>query len=318
MSLSKEARIGLLVSVSLVILFFGFYFLKGTSLFSNDKEYYCFYTDIQGLQNSGAVQIRGLNVGHVSGTKLMDGKGVRVTISLNKSIDIPAGTTASLASLDLLGNKMIRLDLGAGPGMITPGAELPTRQEAGIIDNISDQMTPLIHSLRQTVSALDTAIAGVNVIAGPENREVISAAIKSVKATADNLASISGSISKENGEINSIVHNTNTFTTALAKNSDSIQRIVANLNNISSQMANAPIQKTFSELETTTAQLRDVMSKINNGQGSLGLLVNDKALYNSLNSSVSSLDKLMTDLKAHPKRYINVTVFGKKNKETKE
>ena len=315
MILSKEARIGILATVSLVVFFLGFYFLKGTSLFSSDKEYYCIYSDVQGLQNSAAVQIRGLNVGHVSGTKLIDGKGVKVTISISKSVDIPQGTVASLASLDLLGNKMIRLDLGKNTTMIPAGSDLPTTEEPGIIDNISDQMTPLIRSLRQTVSALDTAIAGVNVIAGPENRQVISDAIKSVKVTAQNLESISGSIERQNGEISSIVRNTNTFTTTLAKNSDSIQRIVANLNNISRQMANAPIQKTFTELENATAQVKDVMNKINSGQGSLGMLVNNKDLYNNLNSSLTSLEKLMSDIKAHPKRYINVTVFGKKNKD---
>jgi len=315
MSLSKEARIGILATVSLVVFFLGFSFLKGTSVFSNEKEYYCIYSDVQGLQNSAAVQVRGLNIGHVSGTKLLDGKGVRVTITINKSVEIPAGTTASLASLDLLGTKIIRLDLGPGPNMIAAKTELPTTQEPGMLDNITDQVTPLIKSLRKTVSALDTVIAGVNVIAGPDNRQVISDAIKSVKMTADNLVSISAEINKENGEVSNIVHNTSKFSNALAKSSDTMQQLVSNLNNVSGQMAHSPIQKTLTELEATSAQLKEVMTKINSGQGSMGLMVNNKDLYNNLTSSLSTLDKLMTDIKAHPKRYINVSVFGKKSKE---
>jgi len=315
MSLSREAKIGILVTVSLIIFFFGFYFLKGSSIFADNKEYYCFYGDAQNLQNSAAVQIRGLTIGRVSGTKLVEGKGVLVTISVGKNVDIPKGTIAALTSLDFItGTKMIRLDLGNG-ALTKPGDTLSTTEEPGIIDNISDQMTPLIRSLRQTVSSLDTAIAGINVIAGAENRQVISDAIKAVKITADNLSAISANLNHENTEISGIVHNTNTFTATLANSSDTLHHLINNLNSVSNQVANAPIQKTLAELETTTAQLRDVMTKVNNNQGSMGLLVNDKNLYNNLTSSLSSLDKLLADLKAHPKRYINVSIFGGKKKK---
>src|ERR1700679_1650668 len=136
MTLTKEARIGLLVSCSLIIFFVGFYFLKGASIFSNDKKYYCVYTNVEGLLLSANVQVRGLNVGRVSHMELLDDKGVKVTISVYKSVEIPDGTTATLASPDLLGSKIISLELGAGPSLMSDGATMPGSLQRGLVDNV--------------------------------------------------------------------------------------------------------------------------------------------------------------------------------------
>ena len=313
MSLSKEVRIGLLVSIATVILFIGFYFLKGANVFSNDKEYYCFYTNVEGLQNSANVQIKGLNVGHVSRLELMDGKGVRVVISLGKHIEIPQGTVASLASFDLLGTKMIRLDLGNGSGTIEPGATLPTAQEAGMIDNVTAALTPRLQELKITIAAFDSTLRGVNVLVGQENQQAIASALQSVKTTAQNLSSITGVLDKETAEMSSIIHNTNSITGNLVTENDTVKRILANASKISGQLANAPIQKTITDLQGTIAQLQGIVQKINTSQGTLGLLINNKDMYNNLNSTLHSLNGLMEDIETHPSRYINVSVFGKKS-----
>ena len=312
MSLSKEVRIGLMVTIALVILFTGFYFLKGANIFSSDKEYYCFYTNVEGLQNSANVQIKGLNVGHVSRLELVDGKGVRVIISLSKHIEIPNGTVASLASFDLLGTKMIRLDLGNDPGMIEAGSTLPTSREVGLIETVSASLTPRLQELQLTISILDSTLNNVNTIVGKENQQAITSAVNSIKLTANNLSQLSGALSKESGEIGSIIHNANSITANFAKENDTVNHILSSVNNITGQLANAPVQKTIANLQSTISELQGVMDKINNNQGSLGMLVNNKDMYNNLDSSLHSLNGLMEDLQAHPKRYINISVFGKK------
>ncbi len=317
MSLSREARIGILVTISLIIFFTGFYFLKGSDLFSDDKVYYCYYNDVDGLLSSSPVEIRGLNVGHVNSFGLEGNKGVKVAISVHKSIAIPEGTMATITSDGLLGNKMIRLDLGNGTNALNAGATLSTSQEPGVVDNISDQMTPLIKSMRKTISALDTVIAGVNVIAGSENRQVITNTLKNIELTSSNLTSISNDLNKETGEIKSILHNTNSFTANLAKNNDTVQHMLSNLNMLSGQLSRAPLQQAITQLNATTEQLQGVLGKINNGQGSLGMMVNDKNLYTNLNSSLTTLQKLMADVNANPRRYVNVTMFGRKPKKEK-
>jgi len=312
MSVSKEVRIGLLATISLIILFTGYYFLKGANLFSSDKQYYCYYSNVDGLQNSANVTIRGLIVGHVSGLKLDDDKGVRVVITLSKSTEVPIGTIASLASFDLLGTKMIRLDLGKGPGKVPPGDTLPTAREAGIIDNVSESLTPRLQELKVTIASFNSALNGINTLVGPDNQKAIAAAISSIQVAANNLSELSGSLSSESSEIKGIIHNTNNITANLAKENDTVQRILSNVNTISGKLAAAPITQTISDLQSTISQLKGIADKINNNQGSLGMLINDKSVYNNLNSSLQSLNSLMEDLKAHPKRYINVSVFGKK------
>ncbi len=312
MSLSKEARIGLLVTISLVIFFVGFYFLKGANIFSNDREYHCYYLNVDGLLPSANVQIKGLNVGHVSGMHLAGDKGVRVTISLSKNVDLPQGTVASLASFDLLGTKIIKLDIGPGPGVLTPGSDLASNSEGGVVDNISAELTPRLKEMKATIVVLDSALAGVSMLVSAQNQKALTEAIESIKVTANNLASLTGTLKDEGGEITGILHNANSITTNLAKDNDTINHILTNVNNLSRQLANAPIQKSVNDLQKTIAEFHGIAEKINSSEGSLGMLVNNKDLYNNLNGSLRSLNSLMADIQSHPTRYINVTIFGKK------
>lgn len=315
MNISKEVRIGLLVVVALVIFFAGFSFLKGSDIFSNDKEYYCYYPTVDGLQKASLVQIRGLNVGHVSELALAGDKGVKVTVSVSNKTNIPEGTIASLASPDLLGGKVIRLDLGPGPGMLPPKTVLNASKDGGALDNISGQLSPRLEELKETIAALNTALANVNLLVGPENQKIVSATIQSLKTTSDNLAQLSTTVGKESAQITGIIRNTNSITGNLARSNDTVQRILSNMNRVTGQLANAPIQKTLTDLQKTSSQLQGIMDKINNNQGSLGMLINNKDAYNNLNSSLKSITNLTNDLKAHPGRYINISVFGGKKKD---
>ena len=183
-----------------------------------------------------------------------------------------------------------------------------------MIENVTDKVTPVLYDLKTTISYLDTAIERVNALINAGNRKAIEGSLASIKTTTDNLATITTSLSKQNKDITGIVHNTSAITATLAKSNDNIQQILTNLKNISGQMANSPIEKTFTELKNTLTQLDEVMTKINKGEGSAGMLVNDKTLYTNVNSSVVSLKALLDDLKAHPKRYINISVFGGRSK----
>jgi len=313
MSISKEVRIGLLVVITIVIFFIGFYFLKGANVFSNDREYYCYYANIEGLMNSANVQINGVNVGHVTHIELAANKGVRITLSIDKSISIPEGTVANLASLDLLGTKVIKLRPGTGPVISKNRTELPTDVEGGVVDNVSAELTPRLRELKGTITSLDTTLAGINKVVGADNQRAIAGAIKNINAVSENLAALTNSLNKETGEISDILHNANSITGNLAKEKDTIHAILANTSSLTRQLANAPIQKTLADLQKTSSELQGIISKINTNQGSLGMLINNKDMYNNLNNSLHSMSSLLDDLQAHPKKYINVTVFGKKS-----
>lgn len=321
MRISKEVRIGFLFIVALVLFFIGFYFLKGASLFSNNNKYYCYFSDIDGLQNSANVQIRGLGVGQVSKMELQ-GNRVKVEMTLSKKVQLLEGTVANLSSSDLLGAKVIELAPGAGPGIIPNRGAVPTGTEPSAMDKLTGELAPRLRELKNTITILDSALRGVNSMVNQKNREAISGAIQSIKKTADNLSMFSTSLGTEASHISAIVANANSFTGNLAKSNDTINRILANASIASKQLADAPLKRTITDLQHATAQLEDVAKKINSKEGSLGLLINDKELYNNLNGSVSSLSALTGDMKANPKRYLNFSVFGgskdkKKTKKTK-
>ncbi len=311
MNISKEVKTGLIVTVAAVILFVGFYFLKGANLFSNNRQYICYFDDVDGLQGSAPIEIHGMNVGHVSKMALTGGRRVLVELSVKKSLELPKGTIALLAQPDLMGGKIIKLDIGPGPGNLVAGDTLPTLKEGGVVDKVTSELTPRLAELKVTISEINRAMVGVNSIVGDQNQKALADALGSIKATADNLSVLSKSLSMESGEMTEVIHNAKSVTGNLAKNNDTINRILSNASNITRQLANAPIQRTMADLQQSINELHGILDKVNNNQGSLGMLINNKDVYNNLNGSLKSLNNLMDDIKAHPSHYINVTVFGK-------
>lgn len=312
MRFSKEAKIGLLVTIALLVFFAGFYFLKGANLFSGENEFYAYYDNVQGLQTSSSVQVKGLSVGRVSKIELIDSEKVKVTIAVNKSVEVPVGTSAELASSDLLGTKIVKLNLGMGTEMLEDGATMPASIESGVIDNLSVEISPLIKDLRQVLTTLDTVLVGVSGVLNENTANSLANTITSLDMTMKNFSELSGKLNRESDELTAVIRNANSISANLAKNNESISNIIKNAEQTTNQLSNAPIEQTVNDLQSAANQLEGIMQKINNNEGSLGLMVNDKELYNNLSGSLQTLNELMADINAHPWRYINVTIFGKK------
>lgn len=315
MKFSKEARIGLLVAIALFIFLAGFYFLKGANLFSGESEYYAYFDDVQGLQTSSGVQVKGLTVGRVVEISLNkeDGK-VKVLLAVNKKIKVTEGSSVKLASADLLGTKVLKLDVAKNDKELAEESVLPAVVEGSLIDNLSGEIAPLVTDIRHVVSTLDTVLLGVNNMLNPETRQHLSNSVASLDVTLKNFSALSEKLNSESNQLASVIRNANSITTNLANSNQQITNIMKNADNISGQLANAPIETTVKDLQSTIKQLNGIMTKINNNEGSLGMLVNDKALHDNLAESLKTLNALMADINAHPSRYINVTIFGRKNK----
>ncbi|MBS1773544.1 MAG: MCE family protein [Bacteroidetes bacterium] len=315
MKFSKEARIGLLVALALLIFFAGFYFLKGSSLLSRENTYYAYFDDVQGLQSSSPVQIKGLGIGRVAKIEFSKEK-VKVTLSISKKVKLMEGTTVKLIATDLLNTKALRLDLGSGSNELPNKAELQGSQEGGLLDNLSGEISPLITDIRKVVATLDTVMLGVNNMLNTETREHLKNSVAALEVTMKNFSNLSAKLNNESNQLASVIRNANSITSNLAANNQQITNIMHNAEGISNQLANAPLEQTIKDLQATVSQLQGVISKVNNNEGSLGMMVNDKQLYNNLSETLKTLNLLIADLNAHPSRYINVTIFGKKNKDT--
>ncbi len=315
MRFSNEAKIGLLVTISILIFIGGFYFLKGADLFSGENKFYAYYDNVQGLQVSSSVQVKGVNEGRVSDIELQKDGKVKVTIAVTKKVDIPVGTTAELASSDLLGTKVIILNLGMGTQLMEDGATLPASIESGIIDNLSVEISPLVTDLREVLSSLDTVLVGVGGVLNEETANSLTNTISSLDVTMKNFSELAEKLNEESDELTSMISNANSITENLARNNESITNIIRNAEKTTNELSAAPIEQTVKDLKAASEQLNQILTKINAKQGTLGMMVNDKQLYDNLAETLNALNLLIQDVNEHPSRYINVTVFGKKNKD---
>jgi len=314
--IKNEVKIGIMVTVTIAVFILGFNFLRGRGVFSSDKEYHTFYKDVQGLQESAVVQLKGLGVGKVTGIELQQDR-IKVTFTLHKNIKLNKGTLAQLASADLIsGTKIISLNVdNVDKGIeIQEGGFIAGKESEGILDNLGSQVSPLVGVLQHTVISLDTLLNTVNNIINDDTRKHLNASFAALEIGLDQLSSLATQLNAQSSNLAGVIKNANSITGNLAANNQQITNTLNNLDHFSSSLNNAPIQQTVEQLQSAATALQGIVSKINNNDGSLGMLLTDKRLYNNLSSTLGTLDTVLTDLKAHPAKYINVSVFGRKEK----
>ena len=296
---NKEVKIALVAICGLVILFFGMNFLKGLNLFSSSNKYLISFKDISGLAASSPIYADGYKVGVVKNIiyDYNNTGGTVVEAEIDNRLRIPKGSSAEIVS-DMLGNVKVNLLLATNPReRVNPGETI----QGGINDGALGKMKDMIPTVMQILPKVDSIVTSVNILlANP----AIAQSLQNVEAVTGNLtvttrrlnnllATLEGSVPGMMTRTDSLLHNANT----LAKN----------LNQIDVAGTVARVDETLANVEKFTEQL-------NNNQGTLGLLMRDPALYNNLNSTMRSADSLLIDLKAHPKRYVHFSLFGRKDK----
>lgn len=299
MRFTKEIKIALVSILGIVVLFFGLQFLKGLSVFSNDNTMYVAFSDATGLSVSSPVYANGYRVGVVKALDYdYDPHGKIVAeVGLNKEMRVPVGSRAELAS-DLLGNIKINLVLGDDPlNMIAVGDTISGGMEAGIMSKVGEMM-PVIMDI---APKLDSIMTSLNLLlADPALRNTlhhVEGMTENLNATSQELRTLSASL---NREVPTMMHKANGVL-------DNTQQLTHNLSQIDVEAMNAKVNQTLANVEQMTQRL-------NSNEGTLGLLMRDKSLYNNLTATAASADSLLTDLKAHPKRYVHFSIFGKKDK----
>jgi len=316
LKMKNEVKIGILVAATITIFILGFNFLRGRGVFSSDKSYYTYYDNVQGLQEAAVVQLKGYAVGKVSEIELQPDRKIKVTFQLNKEIKVPKGTVAQLAAGDLIsGTKLISLQMTNDPALLPPGSFIQGKASQGILDNLGDQVSPLVGVVQHTVVTLDTLLNTVNNIINDDTRKHLNSSFASLEVTLQQLSGLASQLNAQSGNLAGVISNANSITGNLASSNAKISNTLNNLETFSTSLNNAPIQQTVEELQRTATALQGIVAKINDNNGSLGMMLSDKKLYNNLTSTLGSLDVLLTDLKAHPAKYINVSVFGRKAKD---
>lgn len=310
LKITNETKVGILTIVTIVILIIGYNFLKGNDIFSNEDVYYAKYDRVNGLAVSKPVLINGFPIGRVSKLTLLPNGQILSQIKVRHDYPIPQNTMARLESTDLLGGKAIVLLLGNNALLAKSGDTLNTN----IQKNMLEQTEPLQQKAEQIISRLDSVLASLNNTLNPNfqrnfDRSFASIAkmLQTLEGTAQKVDVLVGS---QSIKVEHIMGNVESFSANLKTNNEKISGILTNLSQVSGDINKANLPQTLAHASKAVAELQQVVDKVNSGQGSIGLLVNDKQLYNNLSRASDNLDKLLVDFKANPKRYVSFSVFG--------
>ena len=286
MKLTKEIKIALVAIVGILVMYFGINFLKGMNLFSTNNAYYMTFDDIQGLGASTPIYADGYKVGIVDGLEYdyKENGPIKVKVDINKDLRIPQGSKAEIVK-DLMGNLQVNLLLANNPReRVEPGGIIPGAVNGGMMDKAAN-LVPVVEKM---LPKLDSILTSVNaLLADPALAAVSTRELNTLMAGLNK--QVPGMVRKANG----VLDNTN--------------RLTANL-------ASLDVQGTLNKVNQTLESAHQFTEKLNSNQGSLGLLMNDTKLYDNLTSTMSHADSLVIDLKAHPKRYVHFSVFGRKDK----
>jgi len=310
MKISNETKIGALTAIGITILILGYSFLRGDDVFSGSNKFYALYSKVDGLSISKPVLVNGFQIGRISKMTLHNDGRTLVELSVDRQYKVPSNTVAKLESTDLLGSKAIVFDYGNSNTFAQDGDVL----QANIQGSLTESLQPIQKKAEDLVNKLDSSLASINKILNPNFQKNVDRSFASI---ANSLQTLEGTtkkidalVSTQTTHINGILANTETVTSNLKTSSERLTGITTNFEKVSSDVANSNIKQTLENANKAMADLQATISKINTSNGSLGLLLNDKQMYNNLKDASDNLNKLLIDFKANPKRYVSFSVFG--------
>lgn len=321
MRVSNETKVGALTVIAVTLIILGFNFLKGKTFFKSGTFIYAKYADTKGLIVSNPVFVNGFQVGTVFEIENMNDNlsELVVCIKLNQLYKIPKNSIATIQE-NPLGTNAINIVPGKSTIMIVSGDTIKTAPAASLLGDFMNTLSPLGEQIKNTITSLEKVLGNVNKTLDDENRQNFKVILENLSSTTVNLnkslQSIEGMVNKQNGSISKTADNLNSFTANLNQNNQKISNILTNLDSTTKSIKDADLNKTIKEIQTALVALNTTINKLNNGNGTAAKLLNDPVMYTQLQSTIKSVNTLVDDIKVHPKRYVSISVFGKKDKST--
>ena len=300
--MNKELKIGFVALLAIVALFIGVNYLKGLDVLNPSRKFYAKYENIGGLKVGSSVFVNGYQVGMVSNIDLLanENQQLLVTISIEKDFDIPKNSILKIVNQDLMGTKSINLILGDAASFAVDEDTLISGMEGSLQQEVSAQILPLKIKTEELIGSIDSVMTIITAILDKDARENLSNSLQSLDQTFllmnQSIIKVNQIVDQNDERISSIVKN-------LEANNDEITNILKNFSNISDDIAQSNIKNLLTSLSAAS-------KKINDSEGSLGMLINDKDLYLNLEKSSKELEALIKDIKANPKRYVSFSIIG--------
>lgn len=297
MKYTREIKVGLLATLCLFLLFFGFNFLKGVNIFTPTNTYYGQFTNISGLEEQSPVYIRGYKVGQVDRIvyNFEHDTSFCISISINNDIQLPLGTVMALAPDGLLGGKAIELQLADNEQLTQPMDTLRTKAVPSLVETLETQ---LLANINQAVCRIDTLITQANKQLDGDN----------IKHTLENVNAVSNDLTSVSKDMKHLFHNQ---LPSVIQNADSA---LVSINAVAQDIQQANLTHTLNQLDTAVTGVNQIVQQVQAQQGTIGKLLYDTTLYQHIDNTIVSADSLINDIKKQPKKYINISIFGGKKK----
>ena len=306
MKITREIKVAVLVILSIVLFYWGFVFLKGRNLFDNSNKLYAVYDNVAGLVVSAPVTINGLNIGKVNTIEMLpDGKMKVELIITNEQIQIAKSSIAQIMDSGLIGGREIAiLNNFSDKNYTESGDTLKTSDKLGLTAELANQIGPVKDKVEILLENANKLIESLNATLDATTQQKLKSAIASLEVTMAEFSqtskSINGILAENKSKLNTTLSN--------------FEKTSGNLNAMSSSLEKADLGATVKKLEATLTSVNGMMANLEQGKGSMGKLLSDDAMYNNLTKTSKELELLLQDLRLNPTRYVNVSVFGKKNK----
>ena len=312
MKISNETKVGVLTIVALTLLIVGFNFLKGKNVFSDEKHLYAVFSDLGSLRKSNEVKMKGLPVGAVYEYTEIDKNlsGIIVTITMKRDVNIPRDSKATIES-ELLGSTYLNISQGNSTDYLKDGDTLQTDRTTSLVSDVKAQINPTLTRVRDAIDSLKMVLSSLNNMFEKETKGNIQDIIRNLKQSTISLNRL---LDAESGALAATLQNANSISPNLKKNNDSITATISSIKRAADKFSALEVQPTIDTLQASIVEFKNILSRFNTNEGTLGLLMKDRALYDQLNKVGLGLEILIDDLRLNPKRYTGNIIFNRRDR----
>ena len=303
MKYSKEFKIGVFVVVVLTASFFVINYLRGKDIFNKEIEIVSEYENVEGLVESAPVFIKGFKAGKVSEVIYQSDKELfKVTCSVKKEFRIPEDSKMTIYAVDIMGGKGVRIDLGTSPVAIVDGGVLSPSFEAGLLDGLAAGLEPLMDKVANTLDSLSVTVSGINAMLSETNRNSLARTLAHLEKTMQNVNGIASAVNGKSDEISAFIANLENLSVKLSSMVENVDTLIGGASEFVATLNE-------SDIEGVVTSFRDLLQNINDPDGTVGKLLVDGSVYDSVDELLTDVDSLVKKIQENPKKYLKISVF---------
>lgn len=303
MKYNKELKIGFFVTAVLIVSFFMINYLRGEDIFNTEIEVSSRYGDVQGLVPSAPVYIKGFKAGKVSEVNYdIETEDFEVICSVKKDFKIPTDSKMTIYSVDIMGGKGVRIDLGQSGEVVRDGGTLTSDFEAGLMDVLATGVGLLLEKVTLTMDSLAVTVSGVNRMLSDSNQEHMSRTLEHLEQTMATVSNVASGLDGRSEELDTFIVNLASLSDKFASIADKVDTTMTNISTVTGSLSE-------SDLQGIVSSLNELLENLNDPDGTIGKLFVDNSIYDSVDSLLSDIDDLVRKIQENPKQYLRISVF---------